>query len=62
MEAFRQYNRAAQEEKDLREMLDGTLEPDMRALCQEEFSQVKKNHGGSGAPAEDPAAAQGSQR
>ena len=41
--AFRRYCKTEQEAKDLREMLDGPLEPDMRELCQEEFTQAKKD-------------------
>lgn len=41
--AFRRYCKTEQEAKDLREMLEGPLEPDMRELCQEEFTQAKKN-------------------
>lgn len=40
--AFRKYRKTEQEAKDLREMLDGPLEADMRELCQEEYTQAKK--------------------
>ena len=43
VETFRRYKKALQEHKDLREMLDGTLDSDMRELCQEEFTQTKKD-------------------
>ncbi|MBP3633959.1 MAG: peptide chain release factor 1 [Oscillospiraceae bacterium] len=43
VEAYRQYLKVQQEHKDLREMLDGTLDADMRELCQEEFTQSKKD-------------------
>ena len=43
VEAYRQYLKVRQEQSDLREMLDGQLDPDMRELCQEEFSQSKKD-------------------
>ena len=41
--AYRRYRRIEQEAADLREMLDGPLEPDMKALCQEEYTQAKKD-------------------
>ena len=41
--AYRRYVKTAQEAKDLREMLDGQLDEDMRDLCQEEFTQAKKD-------------------
>ncbi len=41
-EAFRTYEKTKKEQQDLREMLDGPLDPDMRELCQEEFTQTKK--------------------
>ena len=41
--AYRRYVKTAQEAKDLREMLDGQLDEDMRELCQEEFTQAKKD-------------------
>jgi len=43
VEAFRTYKKAKQEQQDLREMLDGQLDADMRELCQEEFTQSKKD-------------------
>ena len=43
VEAYRAYRKTQQELHDLREMLDGSLEPDMRDLCQEEFTQAKKD-------------------
>ena len=42
VETFRTYRKTLQEHKDLREMLDGTLDAEMRELCQEEFTQSKK--------------------
>ncbi len=39
VEAYRSYRRTEQELADLREMLDGPLEPEMRDLCQEEFAE-----------------------
>lgn len=42
VEAFRAYKKTKQEHRDLRDMLDGQLDPDMRELCQEEFTQSKK--------------------
>ena len=41
--AYRKYAAALQENKDLREMLDGQLDAEMRQLCQEEFTQNKKD-------------------
>ncbi len=41
--AYRQYRKTEQELQDLREMLDGQLEPEMRALCQEEFTKAKED-------------------
>ncbi len=41
--AYRRYRKAEREGADLREMLDGPLESDLRALCQEEFTQNKKD-------------------
>ena len=41
VETYRRYQKTMQEHRDLREMLDGTLDPDMRELCQEEFIQSK---------------------
>ena len=43
VETFRAYKKTKQEQQDLREMLDGQLDPDMRELCQEEFTQSKKD-------------------
>ena len=43
IEAYRTYKKTLQESADLREMLDGQLEPDMRELCQEEYTQAKKD-------------------
>ena len=43
VEAYRRYQKTRQENADLREMLDGTLDPEMRELCQEEFTQSKKD-------------------
>ena len=43
VEAYRAYRKTKQELHDLRELLDGSLEPDMRELCQEEFTQAKKD-------------------
>ena len=42
IETFRTYQKTRQEHQDLREMLDGTLDAEMRELCQEEFTQSKK--------------------
>ncbi len=42
VETFRTYKKTLQEHKDLREMLDGSLDAEMRELCQEEFTQSKK--------------------
>ncbi len=43
VETYRRYRRIEQESKDLCEMLDGPLEPDMKELCQEEYTQAKKD-------------------
>lgn len=43
VQAFRRYCKTELEASDLREMLDGTLEPEMRELCQEEYTQAKKD-------------------
>lgn len=43
VETYRAYQKTRQESLDLREMLDGTLEPDMRELCQEEYTQARKD-------------------
>jgi len=43
VETYRRYQKTKQENLDLREMLDGTLDPEMRELCQEEFTQSKKD-------------------
>ena len=43
VETFRAYKKTKQEQQDLREMLDGQLDADMRELCQEEFTQSKKD-------------------
>ncbi len=40
--AYRRYRKAEQEAGELREMLDGPLEPELRELCQEEYTQAKK--------------------
>jgi len=42
VETFRRYKKTKQEHLDLRAMLDGQLDADMRELCQEEFNQSKK--------------------
>ena len=43
VETYRKYLKTRQESADLREMLDGTLDAEMRELCQEEFTQSKKD-------------------
>ena len=43
VETYRRYQKTKQESLDLREMLDGQLDPDLRELCQEEFTQSKKD-------------------
>ena len=43
VETYRRYQKTKQENLDLREMLDGTLDADMRELCQEEYTQSKKD-------------------
>ncbi len=40
--AFRSYCKTQSESEDLREMLDGTLEPELRDLCQEEYTSLKQ--------------------
>ena len=40
--AYRSYNKTLAEQDDLRAMLSEGLEPEMKALCQEEFTQNKK--------------------
>ncbi len=42
IETFRKYQKTRQEHQDLREMLDGPLDAEMKELCQEEFTQSKK--------------------
>ena len=39
---YRAYKKTEKEQQDLREMLNGSLDPDMRELCQEEFSEAKE--------------------
>ena len=41
--AYRAYVKTQKEAADLREMLGGSLDEDMRQLCQEEFTQAKKD-------------------
>ena len=41
--AYRVYQKTKKEAADLREMLDGSLDEEMRQLCQEEFTQAKKD-------------------
>ena len=43
VEAYRRYQKTLQESRDLREMLDGQLDAEMRELCQEEYAQAKKD-------------------
>ena len=43
VETFRTYKKTLQENQDLRDMLDGQLDAEMRELCQEEFTQTKKD-------------------
>ena len=43
VETYRRYQKTLQESRDLREMLDGQLDADMRELCQEEYTQAKKD-------------------
>ena len=43
VEAYRRYQKTLQESRDLREMLDGQLDAEMRDLCQEEYAQAKKD-------------------
>ncbi len=40
--AYRSYMETTQEQEDLRAMLSEGLEPEMKALCQEEFSENKR--------------------
>ncbi len=42
IECYRTYRATEQEMRDLREMLDGKLEPDFREMAQEEFSAAKE--------------------
>ena len=41
--AYRAYMKTQKEAADLREMLGGSLDEDMRQLCQEEFTKTKKD-------------------
>ena len=41
--AYRAYVKTQKEAADLREMLDGSLDEEMRQLCQEEFTKTKKD-------------------
>ena len=41
--AYRQYEKTRRENLDLRQMLDGSLDADLRQLCQEEYTQTKKD-------------------
>ena len=41
VETYRIYKKTRQENLDLREMLDGSLDSELRALCQEEYTQSK---------------------
>ena len=43
VETYRTYIRTRQEQEDLLEMLSSPLDPEMKELCQEEFTQSKKN-------------------
>ena len=43
VETYRTYKKTLQDSVDLREMLDGSLDPEMRELCQEEYTQAKKD-------------------
>ena len=43
VETYRSYLKTQQEHRDLREMLDSQLDAEMRELCQEEFTQTKKD-------------------
>ena len=40
---YRRYVKTLEENRDLRQMLDGQLDADMRQLCQEEFTQTKRD-------------------
>jgi len=40
--AYRQYTAALTDNRELREMLDGPLDAEMRQLCQEEYTQSKR--------------------
>ncbi len=42
VETYRRYCKTEQELQELRQMLDGTLEPELRELCQEEYQQNKE--------------------
>jgi len=41
---FREYKAGAQEEEDLKEMLDGNLDSDMRELASAEYKEIKANN------------------
>lgn len=43
VETFRLYQKTKQENADLLEMLEGSLDAEMREMCQEEFTQTKKD-------------------
>ena len=43
VETYRTYIKTKQEQEDLLEMLNGPLDPEMKELCQEEFTQAKKD-------------------
>jgi len=43
VETYRTYIKTKQEQEDLLEMLNGSLDPEMKELCQEEFTQAKKD-------------------
>ena len=43
VETFRLYQKTKQENADLLEMLDGSLDAEMREMCQEEFTRTKKD-------------------
>lgn len=56
--AYRSFCKVKKEADELREMLDaGGLDAEMKALCQEEYTALKKQLGGAGAGAQDSASA-----
>ncbi len=62
VDAYKEYKRCKQNIEDSLMMLEEESDEEMKELLKEELNECKETRGGAGEGAEDPAAAEGSQR